>query len=120
MTPDRSPDPVPAAGAAADPGRPARGLRLLDGLAGLLAAGVLVLGVVLLLAALIAPSLLAAAGLGSADGPGWDRVLAHLGVGVAGELVVRFRRSWPTAVRAIADCAVVSVAVLLIWWAWIP
>jgi hypothetical protein len=68
-------------------------LRLLDGLAGLVAAGMVLIGLLLLLSTLIAPALLSAAGLGVADGPGWTRVGAHLLVGVAGELVVRYRRN---------------------------
>lgn len=104
--------------AAAD--RERTGLRVLDGLAGLLAAGVLVVGVLLLLAALIAPSVLAAADLGSADGPGWDRVAAHLAVGGAGEAVVRLRRRWPVTVRMAADLAVVVAAVAVIGWGWWP
>lgn len=119
MTPGRLPDPEPAA-AATDRVRAALGIRFLDGLAGLLAAGILLVGVLLLVSALIAPGLLAAAGLGPADGPGWDRVLAHLGVGVAGELVVRLRRGWPMPVRIGADSAVTVAAVALIWWAWMP
>lgn len=101
-------------------GRPAAGVRLLDGLAGLLAAGVLLVGLLLLVAALLAPTLLSTAELGPADGPGWGRVIAHLGVGVAGELVVRFRRYWPAAGRVGADCAVILAAVVLLWWAWWP
>ncbi len=98
--------------------RPGPGLRLLDALTGLLAAGVLVVGVVLLLAALIAPAALAAAGLGPAAGPGWDRVLAHLTVGVAGELVVRLRGRWSGSVRVLADLAVLVAAVAVLWWGW--
>jgi hypothetical protein len=113
--PDREPTAAPP-----DRVRPAFGTRFLDGLAGLLAAGILLVGVLLLVSALIAPGLLAAAGLGPADGPGWDRVLAHLGVGVVGELVVRLRRGWPTPARVGADAAVTVAALVLIWWAWLP
>ena len=119
MTSGHLPDPEPAA-AAPDLARPALAIRFLDGLAGLLAAGILLVGVLLLLTALVAPGLLAAAGLGPADGPGWDRVLAHLAVGVAGELVVRLRRGWPMAARIGADGAVTVAALVLIWWAWLP
>ena len=94
-------------------------LRVLDTLAGLLSAGVLVVGIILLIAALIAPSLVAAAGLGVAAGPGWDRVLAQLAVGVVGETVVLLRRRWPMTVRGFADGAVVVAALLVIWWAWL-
>ena len=100
--------------------RPAPAIRVLDMLAGLLAAGVLVVGVVLLLAALIAPSVLSAAGLGGATGPGGGRVIAHLTAGLLGELVVRFRGSWSTSVRVIADVAVIAAAVTVIGWAWWP
>jgi CO/xanthine dehydrogenase Mo-binding subunit len=60
------------------------------------------------------------AGLGPADGPGWGRVLAHLGVGVVGELVVRLRGGWPMATRIGADAAVTVAVLVLIWWAWLP
>ena len=103
-----------------DTAEPGRGLRLLDWLAGLLSAGVLLVGVILLLAALIAPAAVAAAGLGVADGPGWDRVIAHLAVGAAGELVVVLRKRWPSVVRAVADVGVVLAALVVIWWEWLP
>lgn len=102
------------------PVRPARAVRVLDGLAGLLAAGILVVGVGLIIAALVAPPAVAAAGLGVADGPGWSTVLAHLLVGVAGEAVVSLRRRWSTVIRVSADLAVVLAALLVIWWAWLP
>jgi hypothetical protein len=119
VTSGRLPDPEPAA-APPDRVRPSFGIRFLDGLAGLLAAGILLVGVLLMVAALVAPGLLAAAGLGPADGPGWGRVLAHLGVGVVGELVVRLRGGWPMATRIGADAAVTVAVLVLIWWAWLP
>ncbi|MGS0684172.1 hypothetical protein ACVBEQ_03255 [Nakamurella sp. GG22] len=94
--------------------------RLLDALAGLLAAGLLVIGVVLLLAELIAPTALPAAGLGPAAGPGWSSVLAHLVVGGAGEVVVRLRDRWPVGVRAGADAAVIVAVLAVLWWHWWP
>jgi hypothetical protein len=110
---------VEAAGVVNSAG-PGRWVRFLDALAGLLSAGVLVVGIILLLASLIAPSAVAAAGLGVADGPGWDRVIAHLVVGAAGELVVLLRRRWPTFFGAMADVVVIVAALPVIWWAWIP
>ena len=107
-------------GARPDGTRPARGLRVLDVVSGLLSAGILFVGLILLSAALIAPAAVAAAGLGVADGPGWARVIAHLGVGVAGELVVLLRDRWPVVVRALADTIVVIAALTVIWWAWLP
>lgn len=106
--------------APAPAGRPGGAVRLLDTLAGLLAAGLLVFGVLLLLAALIAPAALAAAGLGDADGPGWARVAAHLAVGAAGEVVVRRRARWSRAGRILADLAVVLAALAVLGWAWLP
>jgi len=100
--------------------RPGVGVRLLDTLAWLLAAGILLVGIVLLLAAVVAPAALAAAGLGAADGPGWNKVTAHLAVGVVGELVVRFGRGRSTGIRLLADLVVVLAAMILIWWAWWP
>lgn len=96
------------------------GLRAIDLLAGLLAAGILLAGVSLLLFALIAPARLAAAGHVSADGPGWDRVIVHLAVGAAGEVVVRRRGNWPAPVRVAADAAVILGSVGVIWWGWWP
>ena len=93
---------------------------MLDALAGLLAAGVLAVGVLLLLAALIAPSALSAAGLAGATGPGWGRVIAQLAVGTVGELVVRWRGSWPTTIRVVADAAVIVAVLAVIAWAWWP
>lgn len=93
-------------------------VRVLDTLAGLLSAGLLVLGVLLLLTQLIAP--LSAAGWGQAAGPGWPSVLAHLSVGVVGELVVRLRGRLPRALRVTADGAVVFSAGFVVAWAWWP
>lgn len=93
---------------------------MLDGLAGLLAAGMLVLGTLLLLAALIAPGVLSAAGLGEASGPGWSRVVAHLAIGVVGELVVRLRPGRPPVVRMLADAVVVLTSLAVLGWAWLP
>ncbi len=102
------------------PANPApRWLRALDGAAGLLSAGVLVLGVVLLVAQLAAPILWDGAELGSATGPGWASVAAHVGVGAVGELIVLLRRGWPVPVRAAADLTVVAAALavmVLLWW----
>jgi hypothetical protein len=94
-------------------------VRVLDALAGLLAAGVVVLAILLLAAQLIAPSALTA-GWGPATGPGWPRVVAHLVVGAAGELVVRFRGRLPGPARATADAAVVVAAVVLVGCGWWP
>ncbi len=96
------------------------GVRLVDGLAGLLSAGLLVIGIVLLLAAMFAPAVLSAAGLGDAAGPNWVSVLAHLGFGTAGELVVLLRGRWPVPVRAGADLVVIVVIVGVIWLTWWP
>ena len=102
------------------PPRSALGLRAIDLAAGLLAAGILLVGLGLLLSALIAPARLAAAGHGGANGPGWDRVIAHLAVGVAGEVVVRLRRNWSAPARVAADAAVILGSVGVIWWGWWP
>ena len=98
--------------------RPGRGLRFLDGAAGVVAAGMLIVGVLLLVSALVAPGVLPAVGLGPADGPGWSRVGVHLLVGAAGELMVHRRRRWSLPVRVAADLAVLLAAAGVIWWAW--
>jgi len=97
---------------------PRRAVRILDAVAGLVSAGTLVVGVVLLTMAVSAPVVLERAGLGAADGPGWWRVLAQLGVGMAGELVVRSRRPWPDGRRAAADLVVIAGCLTVIWWVW--
>lgn len=94
--------------------------RLLDALVGLLAAGLLVVGVLLLLTTLIAPAALSAAGLGEASGPGWSAVMAHLAVGVVGEVVVRLRDRWPPMVRVPAELAVLVAALAVLGWVWLP
>ena len=95
-------------------------VRVLDAVAGLLAGGMLVVGVGLLLAQLLAPALVSAAGWGTATGPGWVPVLAHLLVGLAGEVVFRTRHRRTAAVRVLADAAVVVAALAVIAWAWWP
>jgi hypothetical protein len=108
----------PPAGPGTAPARPGFGLRILDGLAGLVAAGMVIVGVLLLASALIAPWALAAAGLGPAGGPGWPRVGGHLLVGAAGELVVHRRRNWSPSVRRAANLCVIIAGVGVICWAW--
>lgn len=119
MTSDAQPgasgSPAPSAPAPAGPV-----LRTLDLLTGLFAAGMVVFGVGLLHAQLLAPALLSAAGWGAATGPGWARVLAHLLVGLIGEIVVRARHRWPGPIRVAADLAVVGAAVVVVAWAWWP
>lgn len=114
-----SPDPPPGVDPAAD-GRPGPAVRTLDALTGLVAAGMLVAGGVLLLAQLLVPAVLAAAGWGSATGPGWTRVLAHLAVGGAGEAIYRTRRRRHGALRGGPDLAVVAAALAVVAWAWWP
>ena len=113
-----TPGPGPGAGSSA--GRVGPALRVLDTVTGLFAAGMLVVGIGLLVAQLLAPALLSAAGWGTADGPGWARVLAHLLVGVAGEAVFRSRRRRSGPLRILADAAVVVAAIAVIAWAWWP
>lgn len=127
MRPDAHPGPSSDPRSGADPGaRPKAGrvgpvVRALDSLTGLFAAGMLVVGVGLSLAQVLAPALLpAAAGWGAATGPGWASVLAHVGVGVAGEVVVRARRGRPAPVRVVADAAVIVAALVVIARAWWP
>ncbi len=95
-------------------------VRVLDVVVGLLSAGLLVVGVLLVPAQFLAPPLLSMAGWGQATGPGWARIGAHLVVGVAGEVVVRFRGRLGRPARAAADLAVVAAAVGTIAWAWWP
>lgn len=93
-------------------------VRSIAALADLLAAGVLVLGVALLVAMLVVPS----AGSGAwneTTGPGWSRVAAHLGVGLAGETAGQLtRRASPGLRIAVAIATVVAVLAVLAlsWW----
>lgn len=96
-----------------------RGLRILEGAAGLLSGGVLVLGVVLLLSQLFAPSLLGGTGYAAATGPGWWRVAAHLAVGLAGETGVLLRGRIPVAARTAVAAITILAAVAILacsWW----
>lgn len=101
----------------ADP-RLGRGVRMLDAVAGVLAAGCVLLGVLLLALHLLAPSALAGWGVQGAVGPGWPRVAGHLAVGLIGEAVVCLRRRWTAPVRSAADAGVVVVALAVLGWAW--
>ncbi len=98
--------------------RPALFGRFTVTLGNLLAAGALVLGLGLLVAMLVLPSAGVAA-YDSTTGPGWGRVVAHLAVGVAGEVAGQLARRRPRPVR-IAVAAVTVVAVLAVlalsWW----
>lgn len=126
MRSDAQPGPSSDPRSGADPearrtaGRVGPVVRALDALTGLFAAGMLVVGVGLTLAQVLAPALLPAAGWGAATGPGWASVLAHLGVGMAGEVVVRARRGRPAPVRVVADAAVIVAVLAVIAWAWWP
>lgn len=121
MSPTGAPVPSPGAEPGAGPdGRPGPAIRTLDALVGLVAGGMLVLGVGLLVAQLLAPAVLSAAGWGSATGPGWARVLAHLVVGGAGEVTYRTRRRRRGALRVVPDLAVVVATVGVVAIAWWP
>ena len=77
---------------------------------------------VLLVAQLAAPILWDGAELGSATGPGWASVAAHVGVGAVGELIVLLPAArWPVRRRTgpRADLTVVAAALavlVLLWW----
>ncbi|AZI58121.1 hypothetical protein EH165_08185 [Nakamurella antarctica] len=101
-----------------------RGVRFVAGFASLLSAGTLVLGVILGLLMVLLPVLKPGTGFAVSIGPGWDRVVAHLGVGALGELglfLARRRRSsgWGATAPTVTVALVVlgSVAGLL-WWSW--
>ncbi|MBM9474985.1 hypothetical protein JL107_00870 [Nakamurella flavida] len=93
-------------------------MRILDTVAGVLAAGLLLLGLLLLALQLLAPSVLAAWGVQDAAGPTWGRVVAHVAVGVAGEVVVGLRARWSTSARAGADATVIVLSLAVLWWGW--
>lgn len=94
------------------------GVRVADGIAGLLSGGLLLVGIALLAAQLLAPSVLDDTGLARATGPGWGRVVAHLAVGAAGEIVVLCRGRLPVAARVCADIAVLLAVIAILWFAW--
>lgn len=93
-------------------------MRILDTVAGVLAAGLLLLGLLLLVLQLLAPSVLATWGVQDAAGPAWGGVIAHLAVGVAGEVVAGLRARWSTTARAGADATVILLSLAVLWWGW--
>jgi len=93
------------------------GLRGLEATAGVLSAGVLLLGIGLVVAQLIAPRV-GGTGLDAADGPGWDRALAALGVGAGGEVLGAMRRRLPVAARATVAIVVLVAIGALLWFTW--
>lgn len=111
---DTTPMPVPDL----DRRRPALIGRFTATLADLLAAGALVLGIGLALSMLVLPA------PGDADydatsGPGWPRVVAHLVVGIVGEVAGQLarRRAWPVrVVQAVLTVAAVLAVLTLSWW----
>ena len=94
-----------------------RSLRALEVAAGVLSAGVFLLGVGLVVAQVLAPRL-GGTGLEAAVGPGWDRALAALGVGVAGEVLRALRRRLPVGARTSAAVAVLVGTGALLWFTW--
>lgn len=95
-----------------------RGVRALEASAGLLSAGVLVTGVLLAILKWLAPAFLSGSGLSATDGPRWDRILAPLIIGVAGELSRRLRRGHGTRVRLATAAITVLLCLAALWWGW--
>jgi hypothetical protein len=103
---------------AAPAARPvSRWLRVLEAVAGVLSAGVLLLGLVLSVAQVLAPRL-GGTGLEAAVGPGWDRAVATLAVGVVGELLRALRRRLAVAARAAVAVVVLLGIGALLWFTW--
>jgi len=108
---DRQPDAPTAA-------RPLpRWLRGLEAVAGVLSAGILLLGIGLVVAQLLAPRL-GGTGLEAAVGPGWDRALAAVGVGLFGEGFRVLRRRLPAGARAFIAIVVLLGVGALLWFTW--
>lgn len=92
--------------------------RFLEALAGLASAGLLLIGLGLVVLQLIAPELAPGTGMSAAAGPTWWRALAHVGVGVVGELGVWARPRMGRAARVWAATAVVLMTGAVLWLAW--
>lgn len=92
-----------------------RGLRVLEAIAGLLAAGMLVLGLVLLAAKAFAPALLGGHGLERAQGPAWWRLLLVLLAGALGEVAHVARTRFPDSARWVLGVGVTVVAFTALW-----
>ena len=95
--------------------------RLLDALAGLLAAGLLVIGLVLLLAVLIAPDGVAGSGTRPRRRPRMVQCAgASRGRAAWASWWSALRDRWPAGVRAAADAAVIAAVLAVLWWHWWP
>ncbi len=95
-----------------------RALRVIEGLAALLAAGVLVTGVLLAVLDLAAPALIAGSGLSSAQGPRPDRILVPLIVGGLGEAARHHRGRLDPRWRVTVAVGVVIICLAALWWGW--
>jgi len=94
-----------------------RWLRAVEAVAGVLSAGVLLLGLGLVVAQLVAPRL-GGTGLEAAVGPGWDRAVAALAVGVLGELFRALRKRLPVGARAVIAVTLLLGIGALLWFTW--
>lgn len=101
----------------ADDRRHPRTLRALDGLASLLTAGLVVVGVIWLIGRLLAPTFVPAAGAAGGAGPWWGIGL-HLGIGLAGEMLLRRGRRWSSGGRTVTDLIVIAAAAGVLWFVW--
>lgn len=112
--PPEQPEQASAPQSRRDPHRPGAGLRALELAAGLASGGMAAAGVALVALELLAPHI-----IDGASGPGWGVALAHLGVGVCGEVLRANRFRVSAVVRTFAAAAVLAIALAVIagcWW----
>lgn len=95
-------------------------VRMVGGLAGLLAAGSLVLALVLLAVMLVVQLQgVQTDALGETSGPGWSRTGIQLGAAVLAEVLVLAARKIPARAAQVALAAVaIAVALTALWWVW--
>lgn len=95
-------------------------VRMMGGLAGLLAAGTLVLALLLLVVMLVVQLRGAQSdALAATSGPGWLRTGIQLGAAVLAEvLVVVARKQRAQAAQVGLAAAAIAVALTALWWVW--
>lgn len=97
---------------------PSGPLRAVELLAGLISAGLVTIGAGLLVLEFLAPLIAPGEGLAAATGPGWNRVVAQLVVGVAGEALVIARGRLAVVLRWVGAVLIVLAGVVALYYSW--
>lgn len=100
------------------PRAPGSFVRTLEAISGALSAGMIIVGLGLLIGQLFPNSFAPGTGLGAASGPGWARVILHILVGAAGELVRLARRWSQPLVRGLLAGGVIFAVIVVCWVVW--